>query len=86
MPTNLEQVDLREVTNIVAIDDTAFRRASVVDPNFVAITDDAAKATQAEHNMTLLEGLRTYPKAVGWSILISTAVVMEGFDTILMGM
>jgi SP family general alpha glucoside:H+ symporter-like MFS transporter len=84
MPTHLEQVDLRETTNVVAIDDVAFRRASVVDPNFGAITDDAAKATQAEHSMTLLDGLTTYPKAVGWSILISTAVVMEGFDTILM--
>jgi len=86
MPTHLEQADLREATNIVTIDDDAFRRASVVDPNFGAIAEDAAKATQAEHRMTLLEGLRTYPKAVGWSILISTAVVMEGFDTILMGL
>ena len=84
MPTYVEQADLREATKVVAIDDAAFRRASVVDPNFGAITDHAAKATQAEHNMTLLEGLKTYPKAVGWSVLISTAVVMEGFDTILM--
>jgi SP family general alpha glucoside:H+ symporter-like MFS transporter len=86
MPAYLEQADLRDATNIVAIDDATFRRASVVDANFGDITDDAAKATQAEHNMTLLEGLRSYPKAVGWSILISTAVVMEGFDTILIGL
>ena len=84
MSTYLEQAELRETTNVVAIDDAAFHRTAAVDPNFGAITDDAAKATQAEHNMTLLEDLRTYPKAVGWSVLISTAVVMEGFDTVLM--
>ena len=86
MSTYLEQAEPREATNVVAIDDAAFHRTAAADPNFGVITDDAAKATQAEHNMTLLEGLRTYPKAVDWSILISTAVVMEGFDTILVGL
>jgi SP family general alpha glucoside:H+ symporter-like MFS transporter len=35
--------------------------------------------------MTLWQGLRTYPHAIGWSILFSTAVVMEGFDIVLIG-
>lgn len=51
----------------------------------VNVVDDAQKATQAEHSMTLMEGLRTYPKAVGWSVLISTCIVMEGFDLVLIG-
>ncbi|OTA27661.1 hypothetical protein BTJ68_11368 [Hortaea werneckii EXF-2000] len=45
-----------------------------------AITGDAAKATASETSMTLLQGLQTYPKAVGWSILLSTCIIMEGFD------
>jgi hypothetical protein len=28
--------------------------------------------------MTLLQGIRLYPKAVAWSILISTCIAMEG--------
>ena len=28
--------------------------------------------------MTLREGIRKYPKAIGWSVLLSLAVVMEG--------
>ncbi|KAL1307008.1 hypothetical protein AAFC00_005637 [Neodothiora populina] len=46
-------------------------------------TLDAQRATEAEHSMTLLQGLKTYPKAVGWSILLSTCIVMEGFDIVL---
>ncbi|KAI7486934.1 sugar porter family MFS transporter [Hortaea werneckii] len=48
-----------------------------------AITGDAAKATASETSMTLLQGLQTYPKAVGWSILLSTCIIMEGFDIVL---
>ncbi|XP_014556941.1 hypothetical protein COCVIDRAFT_37456 [Bipolaris victoriae FI3] len=44
------------------------------------INFDAAKATEAEHNMTLWQGLKLYPKAIGWSILLSAAIIMEGFD------
>lgn len=42
--------------------------------------EEAKAATEKEHNMTLLEGLRLYPKAVAWSLLISTCIAMEGFD------
>jgi SP family general alpha glucoside:H+ symporter-like MFS transporter len=30
--------------------------------------------------MTLLEGIRLYPNAILWSVLISTCIVMEGYD------
>ncbi|TXT10531.1 hypothetical protein VHUM_02036 [Vanrija humicola] len=35
--------------------------------------------------MTLLQGLRQYPKACFWSMMISVAVVMEAFDGVLTG-
>ncbi|KAH7201091.1 hypothetical protein BKA60DRAFT_657983 [Fusarium oxysporum] len=45
----------------------------------------AENAAAAEHNMTFMEGLRAYPKAMGWSIALSTCIIMEGYDTILIG-
>lgn len=39
---------------------------------------DAKLATDKEKNMTLLQGIKLYPKAVAWSVLISTCIVMEG--------
>jgi SP family general alpha glucoside:H+ symporter-like MFS transporter len=43
----------------------------------------AAAATEAEKLMSLREAVRTYPKAIGWSILLSSAIIMEGFDQVL---
>ena len=47
------------------------------------MAEEAAKATQNETSMTLVQGLKTYPKAVGWSVLLSTCIIMEGFDIVL---
>lgn len=47
------------------------------------VAADAAKAADAERNMTLMQGLKLYPKAVGWSVLLSTCIIMEGFDLVL---
>lgn len=45
---------------------------------------NAKAATDKEHNMTLMQGIRLYPKAVAWSVLISTCIVMEGFQVCLL--
>jgi SP family general alpha glucoside:H+ symporter-like MFS transporter len=44
------------------------------------IIDHARAAATNEQNMTLLQGIKLYPKAIFWSILISTCIVMEGYD------
>ncbi|KAH6957735.1 general substrate transporter [Ilyonectria sp. MPI-CAGE-AT-0026] len=44
------------------------------------ILKGAQQATDAEHNMKLIEGIRKYPKACLWSLLFSSALIMEGFD------
>jgi SP family general alpha glucoside:H+ symporter-like MFS transporter len=49
-----------------------------------AIFDNARSATAKEQSMTLWQGIRLYPKAVGWSILISTCICMEGYDLCLL--
>lgn len=43
----------------------------------------ARAAAEKEQKMTLMEGVRMYPQAVLWSILISTCIVMEGYDVCL---
>lgn len=50
-----------------------------------ASTDDAQTATLNEHSMTLYQALRAQPWAVLWSIVVSMSIVMEGYDTILIG-
>ena len=50
-----------------------------------SVAHNASLATDAEHRMSLWQGIKKYPKAVGWSILLSTALVMEGYDVTLLG-
>ncbi|KAF7557172.1 hypothetical protein G7Z17_g953 [Cylindrodendrum hubeiense] len=62
------------------------RRASVGHGNMdAAIAREAAAATDKEHNMTLFQSLKLYKRACLWSIFLSTCIIMEGFDTILLG-
>lgn len=46
---------------------------------------DAQAGADAEKSMTLWQGLRAYPKAVGWSVAISMATTMDGYDTGFLG-
>lgn len=45
--------------------------------------EQAAQATDAEHQRGLFENIKLYPAAVGWSVLLSTTIIMEGFDIVL---
>lgn len=56
-----------------------------INHNWESITDDAKLATGAEHNLSLFQALKTHRKAVGWSVLVSMTLIMEGYDTQLIG-
>ncbi|GLI71948.1 hypothetical protein PoHVEF18_000115 [Penicillium ochrochloron] len=48
-------------------------------------SDDLARqAAAAEHQETFMQALRKYPKAAMWSVLLSTCIIMEGYDIVLM--
>jgi SP family general alpha glucoside:H+ symporter-like MFS transporter len=57
-----------------------------LDPDAIKgnVIHDAKKASDSEHNMSLWQGIRLYPKAVAWSMLISTCICMEGYDVCLL--
>lgn len=41
-------------------------------------------AVAQEHNLSLGQAIRLYPKSIAWSLVMSTAIIMEGYDTILL--
>ncbi|KAK1750515.1 alpha-glucosides permease MPH3 [Echria macrotheca] len=47
------------------------------------VIHSARVASEKEQKMTLLQGIKLYPKAILWSMLISTCIVMEGYDVCL---
>jgi SP family general alpha glucoside:H+ symporter-like MFS transporter len=50
-----------------------------------AVIHDGAKADHAEHVMTLKEAFRIHKKAIFWSMALSGALIMEGYDVVVIG-
>ncbi|PTB36183.1 uncharacterized protein TrAFT101_000149 [Trichoderma asperellum] len=44
----------------------------------------AKQAAEADHSLSFTEAIRKYPKAVMWSVLLSTSIIMEGYDIVLL--
>lgn len=65
--------------------DDTFRKMSVAVPNLAELSTDAKAAAQLEHKLGFRKGLKLYPKAMLFSWGISLAVIMEGYDTYLLG-
>lgn len=43
----------------------------------------ARQAAEAEHSLSFLQAIRKHPTAVIWSVLLSTSIIMEGYDIVL---
>ncbi|KAJ8127554.1 hypothetical protein O1611_g6082 [Lasiodiplodia mahajangana] len=62
----------------------AARIAENVD-DFMTLVNEANEANEREREMTLLYAFKVYPKAIGWSMLLSSCLIMEGYQTAVVG-
>ncbi|KAF2644670.1 general substrate transporter [Massarina eburnea CBS 473.64] len=53
--------------------------------HLVAPNEEAQHAAVDEKQMSLVQALKLYPKAVGWSVVLSSTLIMEGYDLALLG-
>jgi MFS transporter, SP family, general alpha glucoside:H+ symporter len=63
---------------VARINDDAMRKLSTTHPDIVQSFEEAKAATAGEHDLTIRDAIKLYPKAIAFSIIFSTAVVMEG--------
>lgn len=71
-------------TNIVQLPQASIRKMSTTNAEAMDMAGDAAKATSMEKQMGLFQSLKVYRKGALWSLALSTAIIMEGFDLILL--
>jgi SP family general alpha glucoside:H+ symporter-like MFS transporter len=57
----------------------------ILTTSHVGPNTEAQHAATDEKSMTFLQSIKLYPKAVGWSMLLSSALIMEGYDLALLG-
>ncbi|KAK2602026.1 hypothetical protein QQS21_004453 [Conoideocrella luteorostrata] len=48
-------------------------------------TSKARKGATIEHALAPLEAVKAYPMAIFWTLMVSLTIIMEGYDTILIG-
>ncbi len=72
-------------SNVLNQKDETFRKMSLAVPNLPELSQDAKEAADKERHMGFREGVRLYPKAMFFSFGLSLAVIMEGYDTALLG-
>lgn len=67
------------------LDDEVFANMATTLKNFGDLNEEAYRGTQYEAKMSVWQAVRMYPKAAAFSMLFSLSLVMEGYDTSLLG-
>lgn len=76
----MDSNDSTPVSNALQPTHGAHSKVSVVNGDLSHLINDANHATHAEKAMTTYQAFKTYPKAIMFSIILSTAIVMESYD------
>lgn len=69
-------MDEKKAQAVSQVDEVDLSRATTGD-----LATVVHEATENEHELTIREALRQYKPAVIWSLIMSTTVIMEGYDT-----
>jgi hypothetical protein len=59
--------------------DRAYSVVAETLPDFADLHDDMRENQEKEINLGFFAGLKAYPAAAGWSILLSSSIIMEGY-------
>ncbi|OAG04873.1 sugar transporter [Paraphaeosphaeria sporulosa] len=67
------------------VDETIARKVAANVDDFMTLVAEADAANQRERGMPLTTAFRVYPKAIAWSMVLSSCLIMEGYDTSVVG-
>ncbi|KAI1136761.1 sugar transporter [Hypoxylon sp. FL0543] len=84
-PTTRQRVSSVEGEEYVQIDPTIASRIAANVDDFMTLVDEANQANERERDMTLSHAFKVYPKAIAWSMILSSCLIMEGYDTAVVG-
>ncbi|OAA54155.1 Sugar/inositol transporter [Niveomyces insectorum RCEF 264] len=68
----------------VGIDDDTLLRMSEKLPNLPELLEGARRAASLESRLATWDAVRLYRKAIGFAMVMSLAIIMEGYDTYLL--
>ncbi|KAJ5797946.1 uncharacterized protein N7503_007242 [Penicillium pulvis] len=69
----------------IGIEDEVLLQMAEQIPDFANLVEKARRASDFEHHLTNWDAFKQFPKAVLFSFVLSLAIIMEGYDTSLLG-
>ena len=60
--------------------DRAYSIVAETIPEFTDLHDESKEHTDRETSMGFMEGIKNYPNAAAWSVILSSSIIMEGYD------
>lgn len=69
---------------IIHMPESVLTKSLVEDHVQLDHSQNAKDATEQEKNMGLSQAIQLYPKAVAWAVFISAAIIMKGYDIVLL--
>ncbi|KAI0161576.1 general alpha-glucoside permease [Xylariaceae sp. FL1272] len=82
---DLETAGTGHLSDTAHIDEVLAAKIAANVDDFMSLVNEANEANNRERDMTLLQAFKVYPKAIGWSIVLSSCLIMEGYDTAVVG-
>ncbi|RYP26240.1 hypothetical protein DL768_011805 [Monosporascus sp. mg162] len=67
------------------IDPEVARRIAANVEDFMKLVSEANEANERERDMKLSTAFKVYPKAIAWSMVLSSCLIMEGYQTSVVG-
>lgn len=80
--------DVKDVQQDVQVESLEYgqgRRGTVIAENYNEYIHDAVDGVTHQKEQTVGEAIRMYKRGMIYSIIFSSAIIMEGYDTLLLG-
>ncbi|EED20771.1 MFS alpha-glucoside transporter, putative [Talaromyces stipitatus ATCC 10500] len=68
---------------VIGLTDRELKNFSLDDPGSVNLILHAQESDAADRKLTIRQALAKYPKAVFWAMFLSTSLIMEGYDVVI---
>lgn len=70
-------------SQVVVPTEHGLRDLNLSDPEVQALIEQAEKGNEQDRQLSLLDAVKKYKKACFWAMALSTSLIMEGYDVVI---
>jgi SP family general alpha glucoside:H+ symporter-like MFS transporter len=70
-------------TEKIVLNDHELQAFDLSNPEIVELIHHAQRSDEADRKLTIRQALKKYKKAAFWAMFLSTSLIMEGYDLVM---